>query len=526
MDKIKLALFIIIFLGTLIRFWSLGGNNLGLFRDEAALGFNSWSILQTGKDEYGQVFPSVFRSFEVFFMPAYVYFSVPIMALLGLSEFSTRFLSAFSGSFLILVAYLIARKIFSSGRVGVLSALVVAFSPWSIMFSRGAFEGNLALLFFAGGFYFWLKFLDKFAKIYFFISLLLFLLSMYSYQSPRLVIPLFLLISAFSLNNFLKLKKTWILGFLLMFFLYLPILSLAFQPASYHRVIGVSTFSRNNISVAEMPQEFAAMYLHYFSPLNLFWQGDYNNQRSVEGFSTFYFWLAPFLIFGIWKFVNGNFRKKPLFLLTLLGPLPAALTPDPFHTYRAILFFLPISLLIAFGVASFLDYYKRFKFGLSILLIAFFTVSLANYFFNYLYITPLYKWRDWDFGYKEIAAYLKDNDSFKVVIDDKNTESYVHLLFYQVMSINDYQEQAEKVIGQNYYSSSDELRPKKVGRFEFRKIDLHAEREEKNTIFILPSNQIHVVQFSADPNLKLDKIIKAPDENDAFYIIKTINGGL
>ena len=113
MDKIKIALILIVSLGTLIRFWSLGDNNIGLFRDEAALGFNSWSILQTGRDEYGQKLPVFFRSFEVFFMPAYVYLSVPIMKIFGLNEFSTRLLSALSGIFLILFAFLMAGRFLS-----------------------------------------------------------------------------------------------------------------------------------------------------------------------------------------------------------------------------------------------------------------------------------------------------------------------------------------------------------------------------------------------------------------------------
>lgn len=523
--KIKIYLLVIVALGGFIRFWSLGDNHMGFFRDEAALGFNAWSILHTGKDEYGQSAPAVFRSFEVFFMPAYVYLSVPVMAAFGLNEFSARFLSALSGTFLIVISFLIAKTYFSSNRAALLVATIVSFSPWAIFYSRGAFEGNLALLFFATGFYFWIKFQNTNQVRYFFVSLGIFVLSMYSYQSPKLVAPLFLGISILTIAGWWKMYKLWILGALFALILYTPILLLTFQPAGYHRALGVSIFSGNQpIPGDSILREFLSLYLQYFSPRNLFWSGDYNNQRSVEGFSTFYFWLLPALLLGLVNYLRNNFIcKKNLLIWLLVAPIPASFTLDPFHTYRAILIFIPIALLIGLGIDEVLKSIKRFK-GYSVLVfILLLGFSTAYYLFNFFYVNPIYRWRDWDFGYKEITDFVKlqPNDT-KVVIDDKNTESYIHLLFYQVVAVLEYQKQASTLIGNSYYSLSDELRPQKVGRFEFRKVDLHAERENENTLFIISANQIHPVQFSPDPNLNLKKIINAPDGNPAFYLIKVI----
>jgi hypothetical protein len=79
----KIILLILIILGAFLRLNKLGIGGIGFFRDEAAMGFNTWSILKTGKDEFGQSFPLFFRSFEVFFMPAYEYLSLPIFLLFG-----------------------------------------------------------------------------------------------------------------------------------------------------------------------------------------------------------------------------------------------------------------------------------------------------------------------------------------------------------------------------------------------------------------------------------------------------------
>ncbi|MBI2066059.1 glycosyltransferase family 39 protein, partial [Candidatus Woesebacteria bacterium] len=212
--KIVVALLAgIILFGALLRFYRLGDNGLGFFRDEAALGLNAWSLLSTGADEYGQKFPLIFRSFEVFFLPAYVYLSLPIFFLLGPTVIAARTLSAISGTLLILTSFLIAKEFFKSGKVAFISALLVAVSPWAIFYSRGAFEGNLALLAFSVGVYLWLKFTNTDKKKYFFLSLVFFVFSMSSYQAPRFVAPLFVGVSILSQKFWWKKWKLWIFGF-------------------------------------------------------------------------------------------------------------------------------------------------------------------------------------------------------------------------------------------------------------------------------------------------------------------------
>lgn len=534
--KINPILLTIVFLGAVIRFYSLGDNGIGFFRDEAALGFNSWSILQTGADEYGQKLPVIFRSFEVFFMPAYVYLSVPIFAIFGLNEFSARALSGLSGTILILVAFLIANQLFNSKKTAIITAAMVAFSPWSIFYSRGAFEGNLALLFFAIGFYFWLKFFKNNRSVFFFASIFSFVLAMYSYQSPRLVVPLFVATSILFYRFWWEKWKLWFLGMLVALILYAPVLRLTNESAGYHRAVGVSIFSSTKPvpgfepslgrwqSLYLVPRELASLYLHYFSPYNLFWEGDYNKQRLVPGFSVFYFWQLPFLFFGIWK-ISKLKEKNIKFLLVwiILAPIPASLTRDPFHTYRSLLLFLPLSLVIALGVQMVIEkWHKLARFsGIIFALLLF--ASGVSYLFTLFVVAPARYWRDWDFGYQQITNFLKDEPTnLRIIVDDPYTEAYIHLLFNQVIPLVEYQHEAlQKVNSNNYYASKDELRPAKVGRFEFRPVDWPSERGDRDTLFIFPATRLYPSEFSGDPKLKLEKTIFSPSNEPAFYIIRT-----
>src|SRR3990172_3601983 len=107
----KKILILILVLGAVLRLLYLGSIPSRFFPDEAAIGYNAYSIWATGADEFGMKFPLVFRSFEVFFLPLYIYLSAPLVGLLGLTESSVRFLSSLSGILAIYFAYLIAKEI-------------------------------------------------------------------------------------------------------------------------------------------------------------------------------------------------------------------------------------------------------------------------------------------------------------------------------------------------------------------------------------------------------------------------------
>src|SRR3989344_9678426 len=98
----------ILLLKFILRVYDLSNNPPGFFGDEAAIGYNAYKILQTGKDEYGEPYPIFFRSFGDYRLPIPIYANIPFVAFFGLNEFSVRLTAVFYGLISIFFIILIA----------------------------------------------------------------------------------------------------------------------------------------------------------------------------------------------------------------------------------------------------------------------------------------------------------------------------------------------------------------------------------------------------------------------------------
>ena len=81
-----------------LRVYRLGEAPAGLFCDEAANGYNAYSLLHTGRDEHGKLFPLFVWSFFAFKYPLDIYPTMIWVGLFGLTEFATRFQAALYGT--------------------------------------------------------------------------------------------------------------------------------------------------------------------------------------------------------------------------------------------------------------------------------------------------------------------------------------------------------------------------------------------------------------------------------------------
>ncbi|HOY61072.1 MAG TPA: phospholipid carrier-dependent glycosyltransferase [Candidatus Woesebacteria bacterium] len=464
MNKEKLLLIIIIIAAFFIRIYKY--NYPPLLWDEAALGYNAYSILKTGRDEYGQFLPLIFKSFGDYKPGLYIYLSIPFVAIFGLNPLSVRLPSIILGSLLPLIAYLFTKKYSSNKLLPLLFATIIAFNPYNIHFSRGAWETNiltfellLASYLFFNKKYFW--------------SSLTFGLTLFTYQSGKLTS--LLLIFVLLLINYSKkyFQKDFILKFIFPLFIFsLPILSGLLWGQQGNRLEVVSLFSyprsneEQNLILSEGSQldyqlfhnqtifftrNFLSRYLNHFSPEFLLTQGDWQSPRHSAPYIGVL--LIPSFFFLILGLLSSHYSSKNylsinlFFLLWLfLAPIPAALTRDSLSAVRIMSFSIPLCYFEALGIIYILNYFRKNKFIYSSIKLFIF----LSYLFSFIYYGDLYlnhmvkkSPQDWLYGYREAVNYvIKNGKNRSIYFTNFYGQAYIYYLFYSQYPPRNYQSQA------------------------------------------------------------------------------------
>ncbi len=498
--KKTIILSIILIAASFIRLWHLGGVPISPNWDEVALGYNAYSILHTGRDEYGVFLPIILKSFGNYTPAVSAYAMIPSILLFGLSAFSIRLPFALFGITAVFGVYLLVKQLMifefdekKSEVIALLSACLMAISPWHIQFSRVAYEADIAFTFWIFGFYFFLLGLKKHPVLI--LSALFFGLSMNTYHTPRLLVPIFVIGLTFVFRKKLfLLRKKLALPIIVAFVLLIPI---AFSYVQNKSSI-TGRFSQTNIfsqkTFTEAIYEVPAGYVSHFSPLWLFITGD-NDRHHAPSTGILYLWEFPFIIAGILFILRTKTLKKVIFLWMLTVPIPASLTSEVPHAVRT-LFFLPSwQALSSIGLLAFYSWgvsrpslIKRMALGTALLAITFF---ILQYFHLYFYQMNHESSRFWQFGYSDAVSFVLQNPKYeKVVVSNKLEEPYIFFLFYLK-----YDPTAYLLRG-----GTKEGDIKAFDKFEFRTIGIENEIHDGKHLYILSPNDgrrdtIHTIRY-------------------------------
>ncbi len=183
-----IILLLIFLLGFLLRVFKV--TSYPLYGDELTIIQDAYSILHTGRDVTGKVLPLTF-SMGAGRPGGYVYASIPFVAIFGETVLGVRGLSILSGLGLIILMYLLAKKLFSE-RAGLIAAFMTAVSPWALNLSRGGFEANFALFLALAGVLLFLSAQKK--PISYIFSAFVWGITIFTYPTYKLVLPPFILV--------------------------------------------------------------------------------------------------------------------------------------------------------------------------------------------------------------------------------------------------------------------------------------------------------------------------------------------
>lgn len=544
-----LVLAVVLVGAAIIRLWRLGADGHPLLWDEAALGYNGYSIAKTGRDEYGTLLPLILKSFGDYKPAFYAYTTIVPEWLFGLNEFSVRLPSAVAGVVIVLLIYLAARELFGreGERVGVWAAIVAAANPWLIHFSRGAWEANFNLMLTLSGTYLFL--LGRRKRAAFILSAICFGLTFFTYQSAKLFTPLLVAGLAFFFvrgTTFIKERSFRVGAFILVFFSAVAIL-LAKGTSGRLAVYNVFAYGRSSaeseaIAVREgvnvnSPRflifhggwveglrRVLEGYFSYFSGRFLVYEGDWTDVRQGSPYVGEFYWPDLVLVLiGLVVLVRSRKTKEAGFIgyWVAISPLPGALSRDVVTSVRALNLAIPLILVISLGFESVWLFVSRRRklvlaaLGLGALI---YLWNVAYYIDSYFVHAPVTFPDQRLYGYKEAIGLLDtmNRDNRPVFFTQKMGQPYVYVLFYNKVDPSLYQSQAH--LTENPSGDVGEVRG--FANYTFRNIYWPSDRGIRGAYFVGTEDELPLKDI--DPRqAAVVGDVKRPDGTIAFRIVRT-----
>jgi len=517
MNKSYIFLFLVILLSLFLRIYKIDTVPPSASLDEVSIGWNAYSLLQTGRDEYGYQFPILLRAYDDWRPALYVYAVAPFVKFFGLSVVSVRLPSVIFSLGAILIAYFLAKKIFQKHKFGeqiaLLSALFLAISPWHIYISRLGHEVNLSLFLVTFGILFFLISVKNLEKKWFLVlSVLSFTLSFYTYQSVKIFVPL-ILIPLFIIRKkeLMKIKKVVLLSLFLGFIVVLPIAFESFSPQALIRFRGASAFDAtqqiyydNFVKFQKEKKQgniigqiiyhkrtldlkiFTAQYLSHFNPVWIF-TGSENESFKAPNVGLFYAWEFPFLLIGlyyIFRIKGLNEKIKYLFLIwVIISFIPPAISRGVPHAMRSYNLLPVPQMITVFGLIGVHELIKKnllkkiFLISVSVIIFA----SGAYFFKQYFWLFPETQSDSFQYALKETISYVDQNrhQYNKIIISNEENlyQSYMFYLFYTKYDPGFYHKQG----GTNSGGFSAEH---KIENLEFKRISPKETKFEKDILYV------------------------------------------
>lgn len=553
----KIILLSIIAISAIIRLYNFGNVPPSLNWDEVSLGYNAYSITQTGKDEYGAHLPLVLRSFDDYKPALYAYLIIPLLPLFDLSAVSVRLPSALAGIGTVILTYFLVKELFKqitfkqkkiSEHLALASSFFVAISPWSIQFSRQAFESNVGVFLNTASALLFLKSFDK--KYLLPISFAVGAANIHMYQSNRVFTPLMLIaLTVIFRKKLLKMKKWFLVSACAAIVVTAPFIHYTFtNQDALLRARGVSVFAdqtnllktnaekllvenqnSNSIGAAinnrrvEYTKLVVSGYIAHFNLNWLFISGDIARHHAPN-MGLMYIVTFPFLFIGLYQLIfNKSISKhsrQTYFAYLLLVPVPAMITTGVPHAVRTLNFIPLLQIAVACGAVFSFFYVKELYNSKKIyqkIIVLFSTATFASlailnmlYFLNQYFVQQNYfHSKAWLYGYEQTVDYIepisKNYDEIVVSNQAPLDQSYMFFLFYTKFDPKKYQELGGTLSG-GFREDH-----KGFNNYSFRPIDFN--NEKSGTLIVARPKDI-------PEDAKVLKKISYLNGEEAIYIVE------
>lgn len=489
--------------------------------DEAAFSYNSWSLLRTGKDEFGHFLPLRLTSFGDYKMPLLSYLNIPFIAIFGLNQSGIRIINSFILFIFCFLLFYLVKELFKDDTIAFLSVFLFV-NNWGVQsMARQLHEALLSSFLVALTFFSLIKFQRTKNKFFLFSSFISFFILLFSYQSARIFGLFFIIVSfIWFLRRKINFKLPVILSLLMLVFL---ITDVVYQPTRVRNLLfinnpgfilkineirnqGGSKWLYNKLSFGI--KEFFSNYFEYFSPNFLVSQGDSNSRFGDKNLSLITVIEYLFFLIGLfYLFKNKAKWRFSILSLLIISPIPAALSWAGISLTRSFFILIIVLITASYGFVEFFKeinhpYLKTISI-LGIFLIYFFLNFFSwDYYLNY-YPKKLITKKSWQCGYQELVDYVKKNyyrfDEF--YITKTSGPPYIFFLFFLNYLPEKFQSQAKLGL---------------IDEYGFRQVE-HFDKFYFNLDY--PKNKNNIVIVGRPYEIPEDKTEKINlGEEDVFWI--------
>lgn len=541
-NKIFLVLIFIVVFALALRVYKLGSYPPSISWDEAAVGYNGYSLTNFLKDEYGKILPLYFQSFGDDKHPIHIYLTAPFVTIFGLNEFSVRLPSAIFGALNVLLIFFIVNLLFKNRVIGLLSSLFLAISPQNIHFSRFNHEANFALFFFMLGLtLFYLAIKNKSNLLPF--SILSFTISFLTYHPSKVIVPVIVIfLFAFYIKRIILDRRSFIISLFIVFLISFVVI-INPQLLGLSR-IGQTTVNKNLLKdtyIFKVTQNeflgrvnlYFIQYFRHFTPNYLFISGDKNPRSSSQSTGEFYIIDALFLILGV-IFLFYKRSKEGFIVLSwaILSPIPSAVTEEAPHAARSMFMMGSFNIISASGFYLFINLFRFriLKFTATLICL----IILGFFLFNYLkYYFGEYSNRyaiEWQYGMKQIVDFVKKHEEYnQIFMTDVRSQPYIFFLYYLKTPLPEY---LKSVVYNNGESKSfstvsyfDQTFIVKEGGQSLKNIyfggwDPIESLPQEGRLYVISPSHYDGLRYKSSFDVK--KIIYYPNGTVAFYLISKL----
>ena len=474
----NIILIVIFCIGVITRIIKFGEIPIGINVDEAGIMYDAYCIAEYGTDRFNNNYPVYMINFGGGQSALYTYVTAILFKIFGISLTITR-IPALIFSILFMIFGFLITKDFKNKKLAILVEFLIVIAPWHFMQSRWALDCNLMSSMLLMSIYALIK--SK-RKILYFISGVLFGISLYTYALSYIVIPIILLLLLGYMLYTKRIKISDIIIFAIpLGIIATPLILYMLVNAGfideiktpYMSILKMWTFRIGEVNLNNILQNFIKMFQCIFA-------FDMNYYNAFPATGTLYYISIPLAILGFYKsmknvcrdFKQKNFGLDVVMLINFIAVFICGILIEPgINRINAI--YISVIYYIALGII-YVSENRRWLLGMII------TAYIVFYImFLYLYF-GIYGKQESVVGFNksavEVVQYIEENEKFDGKLINSRlrvTQPYIYILIAKHMTPIEFNKTA--VIDKLVYA---------VGRYIF-----YNDTIRDNMIYVIQDNE-------------------------------------